>query len=244
MPLDLNETITEGEFAGLTVKQLMEHTTAVNAALAEGRQPPAAPAPAAPPPSPAARLDADASERVDHALMFTWQRMEQDDEASFASTVPDYEEYRADIDAAKKNMTPQARVTRGVHARLYEYKKLEKHPELRAQIYGAVQPPTDPPAPPVPPPVPPPPAVPRTPSPVAAPTPGGRGTPPAAPAAKIKVTTKITQLAAAARMTTDDYIKELEERGMTQEDVDRAAAPLLRSSTSGSKAYGRTRAVR
>jgi hypothetical protein len=184
-------------------------------------------------------------------MMAVWKRMEDDDEIAFKALAPDFDEFKPQIDELKKNMHPQQRIARGIHARLYEYLKMQKYPDLRAQLYGTAAPPpavpeTPPAAPPAAPPAPAPvaPTTPR-PSPVAAPTPGSRGTPPAPAVPKIKASEKLTRMAAAARMSVDDYIKELEARGMSQEDVDRASAPLLRSpSAGGSSAYGRSRAAR
>src|SRR5262245_8854471 len=136
MPVDYNEVIQEGEFRGLTLQQMLDHASAMQSALTEqtGRtpQPPAAP-PAKPPAKD--RLRADAGGLADKPTMLTWMRLEQDDEAAFAATVPDYEDYRGEIADLKKNMPPQARVQKGVHARLYEYRKLEKHPELKQALY-------------------------------------------------------------------------------------------------------------
>jgi hypothetical protein len=170
----------------------------------------------------------------------TWQRLEQDDETSFAANVGDYEEYRKDIEEIKRRMPPEQRVQRGFHEMLYTNVKLQKKPELRKSLYGTATPapaeveegeaeevaPQEPTTQPTP-----------TPTPVKTP----KAAPPAAPAlkstparttsapanrgTKLVATDKVRAFCIRTGMEVDAYLKDMASRGMTQDDLDRISAP-------------------
>jgi hypothetical protein len=264
MPLDLNELLTEGPFAGLTVGQMQDYATSLKQAVEAGTQPPAPPAPPATPPkkTPAEVLAEHSADRVDNATLLTWARLEQDDEASFSASVADYEKYKTQIDELKKNMHPAQRIVRGFHRTLYEHFRM-KDPAIQKAIYGTAPDPEPPPeseeervareaaealeeanraaAPPAPP-APARPA-PRAVPPAAPPTPGARAAapPPGPKKPKLVANEKIIKAARAWGVTTDEYLLSLEERGFTQQQIEEQSAPRVESQQFRSSAYGRTR---
>jgi pyruvate/2-oxoglutarate dehydrogenase complex dihydrolipoamide acyltransferase (E2) component len=163
-------------------------------------------------------------------------RQEQDDEAAFASSIPDYEEFRDSIKKMKERLPPVARTASGLHKQMYLYLKSQK-PEVQATLLGTTPLPTVPPSEPTPAPpaAPGPKAVPPPPS--ATPTPGARSTPPPAPEtkSKLKSNPRVERLAAAMGMSIESYLLQCEGNGMTQEQLDsfgvtKAEAPGRRKS--------------
>jgi len=245
---DPNSIISEGPFAGLTVQQALDHATAVHAAAEHNQVVPAPPKPPVVPPV------APNGDNVDTVTLLTLQRLEQDDETAFASSVADYATYKARIDDIKKNLHPVQRMQKGLHKRLYENLRLEE-PGVQDHIYGrppaVVEPPpveelvVVPPVavvPPVPVPV-----VPRPAPPTATPTPASRVATPPAPGVrkpKLIATPKVTEAAGVWGMTVDEYLISLEDRGMTQDELDKGSSPRATTQQFGSTAYGRTRSSR
>jgi hypothetical protein len=230
---DENGFITEGPFAGMHVNQALTYAQALHQTAQEGGE-------GNPPPKPpATKLEEHASNRVDNTTLLTWARLEADDESAFSADVDDYDEFKEDIDKIKKSMHPAQRIQRGFHAMLYQNVKLQRHPELAAQLRGkkaaapvdpvdpepedgeeTIEDPTPPPAPVV-----------AKPKPKAVPpataksTPAARTAPAAPKGPKIEATDKIRMFAKGAGMSVEDYIAALVAKGMTQDDIDRLSVP-------------------
>lgn len=248
---DANGIVTEGKFAGLHIDEVFTFAETMATADASTRPPATPPAPAHQ--DPAAALAVAAAARVTPMESFTLQQFEQQDEAAFAATVPDYETYRPKIAELKKGMAPMQRAQAGAHRFMYSHLKLQDNAEAQAAVFGRpapVEPPppvetsNEPPAPPPPPAAPPaPPAVPpgaRTPSaaPAAPPTPAR---PPAPPSRvpKLKATAKTLALAERWGMPIAEYLLQLEDQGVTQESMDSVSVPQTRASGSSRSVYDR-----
>ena len=256
---DANGIVIEGRFAGYHISDVLKYAETLEAAPSSGETPPARP-------RPEEALAASSSARVDNAQALMFQRLEADDEAQFASSVSDYETYRADIGKAKQTMPPQSRVQRGVHQFLYVMIKTGKDPKLMNTVLGKAEPVEQPPVTPVSDEVPaaepvadevpaqpaerhapatPPVAPPPTPKPkavpvAAAPTPSARREP-ATPQRKPKLvaTEKIARAASAFGMSTEAYLFKLEDQGLTQEDIAAAETRTQRSSQRRETVYDR-----
>lgn len=131
---------TSGPYAGQSVDDVMAYLSNLETAIAEGREVAARQVekPKVKPDSRAA-LEQHASERVDPIMLLTWQRLEQEDEERFASSVPDYATYKEDIDKAKALMHPAQRVQTGLHRRLYLNFRVDKDPDAFTRLVGKAQ---------------------------------------------------------------------------------------------------------
>src|SRR5688572_10707025 len=238
MPLpatDANGIITEGKFAGLSIDEVFGFAETV--ASVPGAEPPKPKT--APPanPNPNDTLANAAANRLSPMEQFTFAQFEQQDEETFAASVPDYATFKPKIDEMKKTMSPAQRAQRGFHKFAYQNLKVAGDADLQSKIFGtrapeppppapeAGDPPTPeaPPAPPQPPAPPAPPTPKPTPAPVAPPTPRNAGNPPAGP--KLKATAKVLALAETWGMPINEYLTQLEAQGMTQEDVEALSIP-------------------
>jgi hypothetical protein len=242
--------VRSGRFVGHHVNDVMKYLETLEDSVNNLPKPEAQnPPPAAPPPrkegsSPEDELAMRSASRIqgiEALTAATMLRQEQDDEESFAATVPDYENFRERIAEIKKNTPPHIRVQRGFHRGAYLFLKAQD-PEMQKKLLGIEEPPavdegedpgeeppappveeppapqqSEPPAPPAPRPVPP-----RAPA--AKPTPAPRNNPPQQAKPRLKATPKIEKLAASFGMSTDAYLKQLEDRGFTQSQLDDLSA--------------------
>jgi len=243
--LDINEQgyVQSGRFAGQHISTVLQYAETLETAIKEDGKPtpPGAPPepPAEPPkPTPAEVLAAHAAGRVDATTLLTWQRLEQDDEIVFRATVPDYDKFLERINKLKEGLQPQQRVTRGVHKFLYTVAK-QDDPKVQEALFGkapdvppvapveppAEPPPAEPPAAPVAPPAAP---SPKAAPPVAAPTPTRTPAPAAVKKSTLKANDKVKKSAEAWHMTVEEYLLQLEESGVTQEQLDMQTAPSNR----------------
>jgi hypothetical protein len=243
--VDENGIIKAGRFAGQHFSRVIDYAETLEMAVGtppEPVDPPAPTDPAAPPKDPKDVLAEHAARRVDPYAMMTVQRLEADDEAAFSATISDYEKYKERIGKLKENLPPFQRMQKGLHKFLYGTLKLQE-PEVQATLYGKAEttpsPPSPPPPPsdappeetPAPPPTPPPtppspaPPTPRPAPPTVPPTPPSRTTTPPATKPKLVATDRVARMARACGMTTDDYLRQLEEAGWTQDRLNEASAP-------------------
>ena len=245
---DANGIITEGPFAGLKLAEVVEFAATSVAAGTEAPKPTApAAAPNAPPASPADTLAAAANARLTPMEQFTLSRFEADDETAFAATVTDYDTvlkpdeptWRQKIAAVKKNMPAAQRAQAGFHRFVYMNLKAQD-PEIQKHIFATAPPAPAPDAPPdlAAPPVAPPAAPPSAPPPIApraAPAPVAPSTPRAAPAAPgarvpvLKGSHKTLALAERWSMKHDDYLIMLEDRGTTQDEINKLSVTQSQS---------------
>lgn len=241
---DENGVITSGRFQGHKLADVLQYAESLEQAAAV--PPPAEPARPATP-DPVAALAAHAAERVDTSTALLMQRLEADDEAAFAATVPDYEKYRKQIADIKAQMPPQQRMQKGVHYFVYSMIKAGTDPTVKAAILNTpATPPAEPEEPaaetPAEPAVPPPAAAPAGRSesvpapkpkavpPAAAPTPSARkAAEPTARKPKLVATEKITRQARAFGMSIEDYLFRLEDQGITQDEISTAEARTPRN---------------
>jgi hypothetical protein len=240
--------VRSGRFVGHHVNDVVTYLETLEAAVnadpkakegVVGNPPPAPPKPGTPPQTPEEQLAARSATRIqgiEHLAAATLLRQEQDDEEAFAATVPDYDKFRDKITEIKKTSPPHIRVQRGYHKGAYLFLKAQD-PEMQRKLLGQEEPVhTDDEGNVVEEPVhveePPQPVISNTPpaapvvkavpprAPAAKPTPAPRNVPPAQQKTKLKATPKIERMAATFGMSTESYMKQLEERGMTQNTVD------------------------
>lgn len=180
-------------------------------------------------------------------------RLEQDDEEEFARTIGDYDKkgpdgksYREKIAEMKKNMPAISRTQRGTHKNAYLFLKMQEA-DIQEKILGRreevedeyVQDPPAPETPEVPetPPAATPPAQQKVTPPAAKPAPpaappgarpnsgGRRQAPPPPSKPALKATEKVQRLATSFGMTTEAYLKMLEDQGVTQDVIDTMSVP-------------------
>ena len=133
--------IKSGRYAGHHIDELADFAESLENAGLEAK-----PAPAGGEKKPEAKPgDATLAERsgarltaVQDLTVSTAVRLEQDDEEAFAATVPDYEKYREQIAKAKKSLTPQQRTFRGLHKNMYLGARMQEK-DVQDRILG-VQP--------------------------------------------------------------------------------------------------------
>ena len=229
--IDIGEDgiVKSGRFVGYHINDVMQYLEHLEKASAEGT-PAAEPPPPPPPPDPKATLEARAGARVDNVNQMaqaTALRLEQDDEESFASTVGDYDQWRAKVAEIKKTTNPELRMQKGYHRQVYLFLK-SQDPAVARQLLG--QPPLEEPEPEEPeaePEAPPPPVAPPPPAPKATPvppasakaTPAARAAAPATKASKLTATPKLAQMAAGMGMSTEAYLLKLEAEGVSQDTI-------------------------
>jgi hypothetical protein len=228
--------VTAGPYAGHHIDEVLEflETRAAQAATKPAAAEPVIPAAEK---TPEQLLDEKVTERtggLTASIEAQNARFEQDDEAAFSATVPDYDTVfrdtkktvRALVNQLKQSMHPTQRIQKGIHRQLYMMVKMQD-PDTQARIFN--QPPAEPevvageqaePAPPEEPVVP---ATPPKPKPVAAvPTPASRAATPAAAKKGPKLVGNHKTEAAARAMGFEHnaYLLKLEENGTSQEQLD------------------------
>jgi hypothetical protein len=237
MPISLrhdeNGIITEGKYTGQHVDDVGRYLEALEEARESNTTPPAKPKEEEETPEQRlARTNSNRNNDVVNLLSSTANRQEQDDEESFAASVDDYDEYRERIATMKKSMTPAQRVVRGVHKQMYLFIKVQSG-EHASKLLGKGTPPpnadeneeipeTPPPAPiPEKKPVQTPPPTPKPAPPAARPTPGRTEPARASDKTALKPTARIERVAHGMGMKVEEYLKQLEARGVTQDDIDK-----------------------
>ena len=243
-----------GRFAGRTVQEVAEYASTLESELDGRAKPPvAAPTtqtPPQPPATPETRLNEQGGGRVASVLGEVTNRIEAEDEEAFASSVSDYADFKDRIKGLKGQMGPEARLQKGLTETIYWNLKMQD-PEVRARMrksMGVVTPLEEhkeeevPPAPDPPAPTPTPQApLSRTSRAIPAPS-----VPPTSPTRTV-VASKTPQLVAPDKMVkaakawgipVEEYLTQLQERGMSQEDIDRESAS--RETRRKSKDYNRS----
>lgn len=248
MGVQVNEEgiVQDGPWKGYKLDDVLEF--AQNASVAQQETPPASTppgntTPATPPAQPRNTLAEGAAVRVDRvAGLLAIQRIEEDERA-FAATVPDYDAavpgidppktYRQVIAESKKTVALEYQMQPGFHQKAYLLIKSDKDPAFRSRALG-IEPPAapqeTPPAGEVPPAAASTPPAPATPTPravppaVSAPTPGARAAAPTGERKpKLVATDKVKKYCKAFGKDVDAYLMEVEDRGLTQSDLDRFA---------------------
>jgi len=261
---DAEGTIIEGKFKGRHINEVMDYLEHLESAISEDEAPPARPAaapPTAKPKTPAETLAARSADRItgfEQLTQATAARAVQDDEDAFAATVRDYDSTipgmtkstRAMI-ADLKAKTPLAQqMTKGWHRQAYMLLK-QQDPKVQARILASTDDDVDDGAPPpqedsdpaeIPPD-----QAPSAPAPVAKPKPkpvpvvrptAAARTPSAKAAAKPSTLQdsdgKLARVAAAMGKSLPAYLASLEERGVTQDQINaqsfaRAGGPRRRT---------------
>jgi hypothetical protein len=245
--LDINKdgVITSGRFAGQHVSSLAQYTESLERELtSDSRAQPqtgdARQADAPQPASPQERLAAHSGTRLASVSDAASQRLELDDEAEFSSQLGelgvDYtKEWKAKVDQVKQGMNDQMRVSKGVHKMIYTQLKTQE-PDTFAKLHGTGQAEAVPTeeaeeeetvtaaevqeeikaAEPVK--VSPKPVTPGS----VSPTPAARTTQKKKEAkVPLQATNKVERLASEWGMTTEEYLKRVHTRGVTQDDIDR-----------------------
>lgn len=243
---DANGIVTSGKFQGHHISAVLAYAEELDTAVGQGKVPATAPVQTPSPADPNKALQDAAQARVAPLDANIALRLEQDDEQQFASTVPDYQKWKPEIDKMKQTLAPQVRIQRGCHRMLYGLIKQTQDPETQRHVYGGpapvVTPNEDPPKqeetqPPVqqtPPPVQKTPeqlieeakkgtVTPKAASPVSTPTGAGRSATDGTKQSKLKANERIIAMCSALRVDLGAYLLEMEERGMTQENLDAAA---------------------
>jgi hypothetical protein len=132
--IDEQGIVQTGKYAGYHISDVIGYAEALDAAAekpqASGGGTPDRPTAA----TPAERLHRDAEGRVDNFAKIAAQRFEQEDEAEFRSSVSDYEKFKPAIDEMKKALQADARIQRGVHRMLYIYAK-QADPEFQKRLF-------------------------------------------------------------------------------------------------------------
>jgi len=254
-------------WAGRHINEVLDYMEGLEQALtsepsAPAPAPPSAETPAggeAPPKTPTAieRLAASAAARMDPVQQAMLTRAINDDEDSFAASVPDYETYKEDIHKIRAALAPAQLIQKGLHRTLYINVKTAKDKSVLERVFqpvtaaSAPPPPAEPPAsPPVAAPttepVIPRVATPRPAPPMAPPTPAARVPPTAEPAkAKLVATAKILEFCRQTHQDVDKYLLKLEANGTTQADLDSAGQLGRRNHAEGrTLVYDRPRASR
>jgi len=245
LDIDQNGIIQSGRFSGQHVSNVLQYAQSLEEAMKEGLETPQGP-PREAKPDPGSTLNAHAAPRVDAAQSLIWQRLELDDEAEFARTVPDYEAFKEEINKAKQTIPPVQRIAKGLHKFLYLNVKAQKDEGVQRALFGKKEEAVSPPAPskeeapPIETETPPPPS--PKPVPVAAtPTPVSRAAAPTQKERKPKLhaSDKVERSAAASGIPLEEYLLILEDQGVTQDQIDLASRPAS-SRPYRSRAYDRT----
>jgi hypothetical protein len=240
-PVTSQGVITEGKYAGQHVSSLTQYAESLEQQLTSA-QPEAQITPGEAvqqkePESPQSRLADHAQSRISSVSDAASDRLEQDDEAEFRTELSslgvDYDkDWKEKVDTIKANVDPKMRVSKGVHKLIYTQLRTQE-PQSFAKLHdaGVVQEEEEEEevqetqtaaetqqeiveqAKPQPKPV--------TPASVS-PTPAGRTTR-AKKADKnpLQATQKVERLASEWGMSTDEYLKRVHQRGVTQDDIDR-----------------------
>jgi hypothetical protein len=243
---DADGIVLGGRFAGHKLADVLQYAEGLEATMAA--TPPVTPPVTPKAPDPAAVLAEHAAGRVDTSTALLIQRLEADDEAQFAASVPDYEKFRPQITEMKKTLSPNQRMQKGVHYFVYSMIKAGSDPAVRAAILqtppvAPVEPgPVDdeivpPPSasgaetpPPVGPVTPPAPKAPKAVAPAAPPTPAARrAVEPPKRVPKLVSTEKLVRQAKAFGVELSAYLMRLEDQGVTQEEINSAEARTSRS---------------
>jgi hypothetical protein len=230
--VDKDGYILDGRFAGRHVSTVVAYAESLeNAGGSEPAKPPQAK------PDPQEALEAHASGRVDAAQQLTALRLEQDDEIAFKEKVgPDEtKKYLDQIKTVLKQMPVAQRVTRDIHWAIYVQLK-SREPDFSgfaAAKPAEPPPPAEPPAESEEPPVEQPPAEepkapvrqPKAAPPTVPPTPASRSAAPKERKPKLQPNEKIRAAAREWGIPVESYLLQLEDRGITQNDIERQSAP-------------------
>jgi hypothetical protein len=232
--IDANGMVTAGPYAGYALTEVMEYLES----KAGPATPPKKDEPATPPASdtPESELDKRATARMQplvDAQAALNNRLEQEDEEQFSSTVKDYDKkfmatdktIRQIITEHKKTLHPAMRVTKGIHRQLYLLVK-QQDPTHASKLLQTeeeevvTEEETTEELPPAEIPVTPPKKTPKAAPPAVAPPPPVRKQPAAVPGSKLKGNSKTEAAAKAFGLEHDEYLKRLEQNGTTQDTLD------------------------
>ena len=242
-PVTRQGVITEGKYAGQHVSSLTQYAESLEQQLTSAQSDPQiTPGEAVQqkePETPQSRLADHAQSRISSVSDAASDRLEQDDESEFrtelASLGVDYDkDWKEKVDTIKANVDPKMRVSKGVHkliytqlrtqepqsfARLHDAGEVQEEEEVveeevqETQTAAETQQEIAEQAKPQPKPV--------TPASVS-PTPAGRTTrAKKADKTPLQATQKVERLAQEWGMSTDEYLKRVHQRGVTQDDIDR-----------------------
>lgn len=221
---------TPGRFQGRHIDEVMDYLEGLEQAVSS--RSPDRVVEEEKPADPSKKLEIASANRVSPLEQMTLQRFEQDDESAFSRTVEDYDKYKEKINEIKKGLHPMQRAMKDLHRTLYVQVKTQD-PEVAKRIFAKVEV-----AAPVeteeeakvevdrvaaeeaakkavrgPKPAPP----------MASPTPASRPAPSAAAKdrkPKLIPTTKIESFCRATRKNVEEYLIQLEDQGVSQDQLD------------------------